>query len=98
MPMPDRMERHMTADLEPRKRRAAYRAAHRGTKEMDILLGRFSDARLAAMSAQELAEFEALLASPDPELQRWIMDGNSVPDDRVAGLVGELRAFHQLVA
>lgn len=88
----------MTADLEPRKRRAAYRAAHRGTKEMDILLGRFSDARLAAMSAQELAEFEALLASPDPELQRWIMDVNSVPDDRVAGLVSELRAFHRLVA
>jgi succinate dehydrogenase flavin-adding protein (antitoxin of CptAB toxin-antitoxin module) len=50
------------------------------------------------MSAQELAEFEALLASPDPELQRWIMDGNSVPDDRVAGLVSELRAFHRLVA
>ena len=29
----------MPDDLEMRRRRAAYRASHRGTKEMDIILG-----------------------------------------------------------
>ena len=88
----------MTADLDPRRRRAAYRASHRGTKEMDWLLGRFAAARLASMAEADLAEFEALLAAPDPELQSWIMDTTSVPDDRHASLIRELRAFHALPA
>ncbi len=86
----------MTTDLEIRRRRAAYRAAHRGTKEMDWLLGRFAEARLEAMDDQRLSEFEALLAAPDPELQRWIMDASAVPDDRHAALIRELRVFYKL--
>ena len=86
----------MSADLDLRRRRAAYRASHRGTKEMDWLLGRFAAARLDGMSEAVLAEFEALLAAPDPELQRWIMDAASVPDDRHAALVRELRVFYKL--
>ena len=31
----------MTDDVERRRRRAVYRACHRGTKEMDWILGRF---------------------------------------------------------
>ena len=34
----------MPDDLEMRRRRAAYRASHRGTKEMDIILGRYAEA------------------------------------------------------
>ena len=49
-------------DLELRRRRAAYRAAHRGTKEMDWLLGRYGAAHLDAMSEAELATFEQLLS------------------------------------
>lgn len=88
----------MHTDLDVRRRRAAWRASHRGTKEMDWLLGRFAAARLDGMEEAALGEFEALLAAPDPELQRWIMDTTSVPDDRHAGLILELRAFHRLPA
>lgn len=88
----------MTEQLDVRRRRAAYRAAHRGTKEMDWLLGRFAEARLESMSETELSEFEALLAAPDPELQTWIMDVSTVPDDRFAGLIRQLRAFYKLAA
>lgn len=86
----------MTDDLDIRRRRAAYRAAHRGTKEMDWLLSRFATARLENMNDAELTEFEALLAAPDPELQVWIMDTSTVPDDRYAALIRELRAFYKL--
>lgn len=88
----------MPQDLDVRRRRAAYRAAHRGTKEMDWLLGRFAEAELDGMSATELDEFEALLAAPDPELQAWIMDVSTVPDDRYAALIRQLRAFYKLAA
>ena len=86
----------MSTDLDTRRRRAAYRAGHRGTKEMDWLLGRFAAARLDQMSEADLGELEALLEAPDPDLQRWIMDTASVPDDRYAALIGELRAFYKL--
>ncbi len=56
----------MPDDLEMRRRRAAYRASHRGTKEMDIMLGRYAEARLPGMQDDELDAFERLLALPDP--------------------------------
>lgn len=88
----------MSNDLDIRRRRAVYRASHRGTKEMDWLLGRFAAARLEAMGEAELTAFEALIDAPDPELQRWIMDGASVPEDRFAAQIAELRAFFKLAA
>ncbi len=87
----------MTTD-DPRRRRAFYRAQHRGTKEMDFLLGRFAEARLAAMSAEDLASFEELLSLPDPDLQSWLMGGVSYDGSALAGLLTEIRAFHGLGA
>lgn len=86
----------MSDDLALRRKRAAYRAAHRGTKEMDWLLGRYADARLDGMTEEQLGEFEALLAAPDPELQAWILNAATIPDDRYAALIVELRAFHKV--
>ena len=84
------------AGLDIRRKRAAYRAAHRGTKEMDWLLGRYAAAKLDQMTETELAEFEDLLAAPDPQLQHWIMDPHSIPDDRYAALIRQLRSFFEL--
>lgn len=83
-------------DIETRRRRAAYRANHRGTKEMDWLLGRFGDAQLAGMCDPELAIFEQLMALPDPELQSWILSGEPRAQNDLTDLVGRIRAFHGL--
>lgn len=85
------------SDLESRRRRALYRAHHRGTKEMDWLVGRFADARLDGLEGEGLALFERFLELPDPELQRWLMDG-ATPGTAFIGLVAEIRAFHGLPA
>ncbi len=37
----------MGEDIEVRRRRAVWRAGHRGTKELDLLVGRFAAAHLA---------------------------------------------------
>lgn len=84
-------------ELDTRRRRAAYRAAHRGTKEMDWLLGRYAEARLETMTAAELTGFEQLLALPDPELQGWLMTGLLDGDNDLSPLVAEIRKFHGLV-
>lgn len=83
-------------DLDIRRRRAAYRAAHRGTKEMDWLVGRYADARLAAMVDPALAEFEALLTENDPELQKWLLEGLPIAGSKLGPLIAEIRNFHGL--
>ena len=86
----------MTDDAETRRRRAAYRAAHRGTKEMDWVLGRFTEQALADMEGARLAAFEELLELPDPALHQMVMDGVPVADQGLAALIAEIRAFHGL--
>jgi antitoxin CptB len=85
----------MTDDLDTRRRRASYRAHHRGTKELDFLIGRYADARLASCSLDELARFEWLLAIPDPTLQEWIFSGVGFGVD-FAAIIADIRAFHGL--
>ncbi|MEO0913281.1 MAG: succinate dehydrogenase assembly factor 2, partial [Pseudomonadota bacterium] len=47
---------------EHRLKRLRLRSWRRGIKEMDLILGRFADAELAALSAEELDAYEALIA------------------------------------
>jgi antitoxin CptB len=88
----------MTDDMEIRRRRAAYRAAHRGTKEMDFVLGRYAAAHLAAMTPAELDDFERLLAVPDPVITEWFSLGSKPDEAAFAGLIAVLRTFHGLSA
>jgi antitoxin CptB len=86
----------MIDELDIRRRRAAYRASHRGTKEMDFILGRYAQVQLAAMSAAEIADFERLVAQADPVLNAWFAR-EAVPEDEVfAALIDALRVFHGL--
>jgi antitoxin CptB len=66
----------MTEDLDARRRRAAYRATHRGTKEMDALLGRYAIAKLPNLDGEALGQLEQFLAMPDPTLQGCIFAEN----------------------
>ena len=86
----------MTDAIEIRRRRAAYRACHRGTKEMDLVLGRFAQARLAGMTDQELDDFERLLALPDPLLTQWFQQGGAPEEGAFAALIVALRSYHGL--
>lgn len=87
----------MSDDLEVRRRRAAWRAGHRGTKELDLLVGRFAEARLAAMTADDLDRFERFLAATEPEIQHWLLgpEGGAA-DTEFADVVAEVRRFHGL--
>lgn len=87
----------MSEDIEIRRRRAAWRAAHRGTKELDILVGGYAAAKVARMPAEELDQFERFLAVGDPELQSWLLAPKpGVTGGEFADVVTAVRAFHGL--
>jgi antitoxin CptB len=54
--------------LDDRRKRLLFRCWHRGTREMDLILGRFADAAIADLSDGELADLERLIEVPDPDL------------------------------
>jgi len=66
---------------DPRRKRLLFRSWHRGTREMDLLLGRFADAHLPAMNEDQLDRYERLLALSDPDIYNWISGREPVPAD-----------------
>ncbi len=55
-----------------RLKRLKFRSWHRGTQEMDLLLGRFADAWLETLSDGELDLYEVLFEEPDQDLYAWV--------------------------
>src|SRR6266702_1601543 len=53
-----------SSGLDDRRKRLLFRCWHRGTREMDLLLGRFADAEIAILAEAELAELERVLEIP----------------------------------
>ncbi len=71
----------MTAgeDISIRRKRLRYRAWHRGTKEMDLILGPFADANIEGYGVAELDRLEALMDEEDPPLLKWVMRQEDPP-------------------
>jgi antitoxin CptB len=63
-----------------RLRRLKMRSMRRGTKEMDILLIRYSGARLDGLSDAELDAYEALLDENDQDLYQWLSGQKPAPE------------------
>jgi antitoxin CptB len=84
-------------DLAIRRRRALYRATHRGSKELDFLLGRFTEQTIETMSEAELCVLERLIDAPDPDIAVSLFDGNSLGEPELDGLMQRLRHFHGIV-
>ena len=84
------------SDLGMRRRRALWRATHRGSKEMDFLLGRFAEAVLDGMNAAEIGVFERLIDTPDPDIEMSLFGGKSLGEADLDELIGRLRRFHGL--
>ncbi len=83
--------------LSIRRKKALYRAQHRGMREMDLLLGTFAAASLDGMSARELDEFEMLLDLLDGDLLKWLTGEDEVPARYDTDLFRRIRAFRQVM-
>jgi antitoxin CptB len=61
------------------RRRLVFQSRHRGVKELDLILGRFADARLTGFGMGELQQFAVLLAEPDPDIYDWLVGRVPLP-------------------
>jgi len=65
--------------LENFRKRLIFRSWHRGTKEMDLLMGSFADQNVPGFSEDELRQYEDVLMNNDPDLYNWISGREEPP-------------------
>jgi len=56
------------------KKQIIYRSSHRGTKEMDLLLGNFVKQNIDKFTNSELRDLEKLMEIEDEILQKWYFE------------------------
>lgn len=61
------------------RKRLTFRSWHRGTREVDLLLGKFADAHLHAFDAGQLETYDRFLNNSDPDIYNWITGQEPVP-------------------
>jgi len=74
----------MTDNQEPserdnRRKRLIFRSWHRGTKEMDLILGTFAETWLDQFTDKQLEAYERILQLSDPDLYDWISGKKPIP-------------------
>ena len=77
-------------DIEIHRKKLLFRAGHRGTKEMDMLLGNFTDKYIKLFDEVELGMLSDLLDCEDDLIYKCLLDKESLPsliDNRVFHLL-----------
>lgn len=89
----------MTKDesLENTRKRLIFRSWHRGTREMDLIMGSFADAHVPGFSVAELDLYEELLHTPDPDIYDWIT-GQKTPPANITNPVLDRLLTHDYAA
>jgi antitoxin CptB len=68
----------VTSSTELRRKRLLFRSWHRGTRESDLILGRFADRHLAGFDEAQLDRYQALLDCADADIFDWV-SGRATP-------------------
>ena len=79
--------------LDDRRKRLLFRCWHRGTREMDLILGRFADAAIADLTDAELTDLERLIEVPDPDLYAALSSGAVLAPEYRTNLFDRVKSF-----
>jgi len=79
--------------LDDRRKRLLFRCWHRGTREMDLILGRFADAEIATLTDTELSDLELLIEVPDPDLYAALTGAVPPAAEHAGALFERIKAF-----
>jgi len=79
--------------LDDRRKRLLFRCWHRGTREMDLILGRFADAEIAHLTDDELGQLERLIEMPDPDLYAALTGSLPLAPQYTSHLFDRIKSF-----
>jgi antitoxin CptB len=82
--------------LDDRRKRLLFRCWHRGTREMDLVLGRFADVEIANLRDDELAQLERLIEVPDPDLYAALTGNVPLAPQYANGLFDRIKSFRSV--
>ncbi|MCK4944644.1 MAG: succinate dehydrogenase assembly factor 2 [Alphaproteobacteria bacterium] len=77
-------------NISTKRKRLIFRSWHRGTREIDVLLGKFADMHIPKFDAKQLADYDRFLINSDPDIFNWITGIEPVPpseDNNVVALL-----------
>ena len=77
-------------DIHVVRKRLSIKSWRRGTKELDLILGRFSDNNLPMFELDELHLYEQLLAYDDHLIYDWLFGKEEGPKNFV-GLIKQIQ-------
>jgi antitoxin CptB len=76
------------------RKRLTFRAWHRGTREMDLLMGSFAEKYINNFDRDDLIIFEEILINNDPDVYDWII-GRQIPPSELKSRVLDLLLGHK---
>lgn len=77
-----------------KRKKLLFRAWHRGTREADILLGRYAEAHLPHMNEAQVDQLAALMDEQDPDIYDWLIGARPVPPQFADFIIASLREFY----
>jgi antitoxin CptB len=84
----------MLADEE--YKRLHWRAHHRGTREADMLIGRFFDAHGASWTVEERALFASMLEEQDVDIMAWAFGTAEAPARFAGPMIDALKRLNYI--
>ena len=79
--------------MDAQRRKLLFRSEHRGTKEMDVILGTFARGFLPNATDEQVNDYADVLAENDPDLYNWISEREPLPEDKANPILKTLIGY-----
>ena len=76
------------------RKKIIYRSTHRGSKEMDLLLGNFVKKNIDKFDTSDLADLDKILFIADEHIYKWYFNNTSdniIPKTKVSSMLKKFR-------
>jgi antitoxin CptB len=79
-----------TDELTNLRKRLIFRSWHRGTREMDLIMGRFAESAVPEMAEADLTTYAQLLEENDPDIYDWLCGRQPIPESSDSAVLRHL--------
>ncbi len=82
-------------ELEKLRKKLIFRSWHRGTREIDLLLGKFANSHINEFDKNMLLQYDGLLQNNDLDIYNWITGKTQPPANAKCDVLQQLVNFYK---